>query len=65
MRKTFTLVDLARYSCEVNDHLHRMASRTLKRQGPSVLAVRNVLQYSKALAVSEKSDGGQLFMLMN
>jgi len=65
MLKSFTLEDLAKYSSEVNDVSHSRMTRTLKRQGPSALAVRNVLQYSKALAVRDGSAGGHLFMLMN
>ena len=65
MLKSFTLEDLAKYSSEVNDTSHCMMTRTLKRQGPSALAVRNVLQYSKALSVRNGSNGGHLMMLMN
>jgi hypothetical protein len=65
MPKSFTLEDLAKYSCNLSETSRRGLTRTMKRQGPSALAVRNVLQYSKVLAVSGTSSGGHLFMLMN
>ena len=65
MPKSFTLKDLAKYTCETSGNPSRTMTRTLKRQGPSALAVRNILLYSKALAVSESRSGDYLFMLMN
>jgi hypothetical protein len=65
MPKSFTLEDLAKYSCEINEDSSRSLTRTLKRQGPGAPAVRNILLYSKALVVNESRIGERMFMLMN
>jgi hypothetical protein len=65
MLKSFTLDDVARYSREVYMETHQNVNRVIGRPGPSALAVRNILQYSKALRVSATESGGPLFLIMN
>jgi hypothetical protein len=65
MHKSFTLEDVARYSLEVFAETQANTIKASQRSGPSVLALQNILQYSKALRVSTTGSGGPLFLIMN
>jgi len=65
MQKSFTLEDLAKYSFEVYKETHRTLAKTMSKEGPGPLAIRNILNYSKALTVNESSSGDPFFLLLN
>ena len=65
MQKPFTLEDLANYSLEVYLETHRSVRKAIEGARPSNLAVRNILQYSRALRVSDPGPGGPVFLIMN
>jgi hypothetical protein len=65
MQKSFTLEDLSRYSREVYLETQRNVNRVMNAPGPSALAIRNILQYSKALRISTTKAGGPLFLILN
>lgn len=65
MQKPFTLEDLANYSLEVYLETHRSVKKAMHIARPSNLAIRNILQYSRALRVSDSGPGGPMFLIMN
>lgn len=65
MQKSFTLEDLAKYSLEVYFETQWNMDHAVKKAGPGALAVRNILQYSKALTVRKTKAGESMFLLMN
>ena len=65
MQKPFTLEDLASYSLEVYLETQRSVKKAIDGASPSNLAIRNIMQYSRALRVSDPGPGGPVFLIMN
>ena len=65
MQKSFTLEDLAQYSREVYLETQKNVNKVIKKTGPSALVIRNILNYSKALKVSDPGSGKPVFLVMN
>lgn len=65
MEKNFTLTDLYRYAEEINQRLVENKIEEERSEGPSKLAIKNILGYSAALRVMKTASIGKMKLLLN